>query len=216
MHQARPKCAERHHKDECRHQVHQRDGFDLRHSEARRHGQNAAAGGQVRKHGGGQHTGQQFAHSEHKEQDDHLGQRDSADGCPSVEAKIMAVKPSSTALDISSEESPVMPSVRVLYQPKPLQQNRATAEMESAHQIVEELAGPLFQMQAVADGEAHQDGQHHGRHAGCLDDGIDADGDGTEPEQGGQVIFQPAIKPVIDLSLSFVLPVCTFLHGLLQ
>ena len=120
----------------------------------------------------------------------------------------MAVKPSSTALDISSEGSPVMPSVRVLYQPKPLQQNRATAEMESA--------GPLFQMQAVADGEAHQDGQHHGRHAGCLDDGIDADGDGTEPEQGGQVIFQPAIKPVIDLSLSFVLPVCTFLHGLLQ
>ena len=164
----------------------------------------------------GQHTGQQFAHSEHKEQDDHLGQRDSADGCPSVEAKIMAVKPSSTALDISSEGSPVMPSVRVLYQPKPLQQNRATAEMESAHQLVEELAGPLFQMQAVADGEAHQDGQHHGRHAGCLDDGIDADGDGTEPEQGGQVIFQPAIKPVIDLSLSFVLPVCTFLHGPLQ
>lgn len=109
-----------------------------------------------------------------------------------------------------------MPSVRVLYQPKPLQQNRATAEMESAHQLVEELAGPLFQMQAVADGEAHQDGQHHGRHAGCLDDGIDADGDGTEPEQGGQVIFQPAIKPVIDLSLSFVLPVCTFLHGPLQ
>ncbi|MBL1040020.1 MAG: hypothetical protein JJO55_15450, partial [Escherichia coli] len=50
--------------------------------------------------------------------------------------------------------------------------------MESAHQLVEELAGPLFQMQAVADGEAHQDGQHHGRHAGCLDDGIDADGDG--------------------------------------
>ena len=43
-----------------------------------------------------------------------------------------------------------MPSVRVLYQPKPLQQNRATAEMESAHQLVEELAGPLFQMQAVA------------------------------------------------------------------
>ena len=79
----------------------------------------------------------------------------------------MAVKPSSTALDISSEGSPVMPSVRVLYQPKPLQQNRATAEMESAHQLVEELAGPLFQMQAVADG------------------------DGTEPEQGGQVIFQP-------------------------
>ena len=104
----------------------------------------------------------------------------------------MAVKPSSTALDISSEGSPVMPSVRVLYQPKPLQQNRATAEMESAHQLVEELAGPLFQMQTVADG------------------------DGTEPEQGGQVIFQPAIKPVIDLSLSFVLPVCTFLHGLLQ
>ena len=103
----------------------------------------------------------------------------------------MAVKPSSTALDISSEGSPVMPSVRVLYQPKPLQQNRATAEMESAHQLVEELAGPLFQMQAVADGEAHQDGQHHGRHAGCLDDGIDADGDGTEPEQGGQVIFLP-------------------------
>lgn len=103
----------------------------------------------------------------------------------------MAVKPSSTALDTSSEGSPVMPSVRVLYQPKPLQQNRATAEMESAHQLVEELAGPLFQMQAVADGEAHQDGQHHGRHAGCLDDGIDADGDGTEPEQGGQVIFQP-------------------------
>lgn len=66
----------------------------------------------------------------------------------------MAVKPSSTALDISSEESPVMPSVRVLYQPKPLQQNRATAEMESAHQLVEELAGPLFQIQAVADGEA--------------------------------------------------------------
>lgn len=66
----------------------------------------------------------------------------------------MAVKPSSTALDISSEGSPVMPSVRVLYQPKPLQQNRATAEMESAHQLVEELAGPLFQMQAVADGEA--------------------------------------------------------------
>ena len=59
----------------------------------------------------------------------------------------MAVKPSSTALDISSEGSPVMPSVRVLYQPKPLQQNRATAEMESAHQLVEELAGPLFQMQ---------------------------------------------------------------------
>ena len=117
MHQARPKCAERHHKDECRHEVHQRDGFDLRHPEARRHGQNAAAGGQVRKHGGGQHTGQQFAYSEHKEQDDHLGQRDSADGCPSVEAKIMAVKPSSTALDISSEGSPVMPSVRVLYQP---------------------------------------------------------------------------------------------------
>ena len=115
----------------------------------------------------------------------------------------MAVKQSSTALDISSEGSPVMPSVRVLYQPKPLQQNRATAEMESAHQLVEELAGPLFQMQ-------------HGRHAGCLDDGIDADGDGTEPEQGGQVIFQPAIKPVIDLSLSFVLPVCTFLHGPLQ
>ena len=113
----------------------------------------------------------------------------------------MAVKPSSTALDISSEGSPVMPSVRVLYQPKPLQQNRATAEMESAHQLVEELAGPLFQMQTVADGEAHQDGQHHGRHAGCLDDGIDADGDGTEPEQGGQVIFQPAIKPVIDLSI---------------
>ena len=113
----------------------------------------------------------------------------------------MAVKQSSTALDISSEGSPVMPSVRVLYQPKPLQQNRATAEMESAHQLVEELAGPLFQMQAVADGEAHQDGQHHGRHAGCLDDGIDADGDGTEPEQGGQVIFQPAIKPVIDLSI---------------
>ena len=56
----------------------------------------------------------------------------------------MAVKPSSTALDISSEGSPVMPSVRVLYQPKPLQQNRATAEMESAHQLVEELAGPLF------------------------------------------------------------------------
>lgn len=77
----------------------------------------------------------------------------------------MAVKPSSTALDISSEGSPVMPSVRVLYQPKPLQQNRATAEMESAHQLVEELAGPLFQMQAVADGEAHQDGQHHGRQA---------------------------------------------------
>ena len=128
----------------------------------------------------------------------------------------MAVKPSSTALDISSEGSPVMPSVRVLYQPKPLQQNRATAEMDSAHQLVEELAGPLFQMQAVADGEAHQDGQHHGRHAGCLDDGIDADGDGTEPEQGGQVIFQPAIKPVIDLSLSFVLTVCTFLHGPLQ
>ena len=128
----------------------------------------------------------------------------------------MAVKPSSTALDISSEGSPVMPSVRVLSQPKPLQQNRATAEMESAHQLVEELAGPLFQMQAVADGEAHQDGQHHGRHAGCLDDGIDADGDGTEPEQGGQVIFQPAIKPVIDLSLSFVLTVCTFLHGPLQ
>ena len=128
----------------------------------------------------------------------------------------MAVKPSSTALDISSEGSPVMPSVRVLYQPKPLQQNRATAEMESAHQLVEELAGPLFQMQAVADGEAHQDGQHHGRHDGCLDDGIDADGDGTEPEQGGQVIFQPAIKPVIDLSLSFVLTVCTFLHGPLQ
>ena len=126
----------------------------------------------------------------------------------------MAVKQSSTALDISSEGSPVMPSVRVLYQPKPLQQNRATAEMESAHQLVEELAGPLFQMQAVADGEAHQDGQHHGRHAGCLDDGIDADGDGTEPEQGGQVIFQPAIKPVIDLSLSFVLTVCTFLHPL--
>ena len=135
----------------------------------------------------------------------------------------MAVKPSSTALDISSEGSPVMPSVRVLYQPKPLQQNRATAEMESAHQLVEELAGPLFQMQAVADVEVvpqvvgdHQDGQHHGRHAGCLDDGIDADGDGTEPEQGGQVIFQPAIKPVIDLSLSFVLTVCTFLHGPLQ
>ena len=41
MHQARPKCAERHHKDECRHQVHQRDGFDLRHPEACRHGQNA-------------------------------------------------------------------------------------------------------------------------------------------------------------------------------
>ena len=72
----------------------------------------------------------------------------------------MAVKQSSTALDISSEGSPVMPSVRVLYQPKPLQQNRATAEMESAHQLVEELAGPLFQMQAVADGEAHQDGAH--------------------------------------------------------
>lgn len=74
----------------------------------------------------------------------------------------MAVKPSSTALDISSEGSPVMPSVRALYQPKPLQQNRATAEMESAHQLVEELVGPLFQMQAVADGEAHQYGQHHG------------------------------------------------------
>ena len=103
----------------------------------------------------------------------------------------MAVKPSSTALDISSEGSPVMPSVRVLYQPKPLQQNRATAEMESAHQLVEELTGPLFQIQDVADGEAHQDGQHHSRHAGRLDDGIDADGDGTEPEQGGQVIFQP-------------------------
>ena len=170
--------------------VHQRDGFDLRHPEARRHGQNAAAGGQVRKHGGGQHTGQQFAYSEHKEQDDHLGQRDSADGCPGVEAKIMAVKPSSTALDISSEGSPVMPSVRVLYQPKPLQQNRATAEMESAHQLVEELAGPLFQMQAVADGEAP--GWPAPRPS-CrmLDDGIDADGDGTEPEQGGQVIFQP-------------------------
>ena len=76
----------------------------------------------------------------------------------------MAVKQSSTALDISSEGSPVMPSVRVLYQPKPLQQNRATAEMESAHQLVEELAGPLFQMQAVADGEAHQDGQHQQEH----------------------------------------------------
>ena len=46
---------------------------------------------------------------------------------PSEEAKIMAVKPSSTALLISRVGSPVMPSVRVLYQPKPLQQNRATA-----------------------------------------------------------------------------------------
>mgnify|MGYP000859291968 CR=1 FL=1 len=99
----------------------------------------------------------------------------------------MAVKPSSTALDISSEGSPVMPSVRVLYQPKPLQQNRATAEMESAHQLVEEL---LFQMQAVADGEAHQDGQHHGRHAGCLDDGIDADGDRAQAEHGRQMLLE--------------------------
>ena len=71
-------------------------------------------------------------------------------------------------------------------------------------------------VRGVQQGCHHQDGQHHGRHAGCLDDGIDADGDGTEPEQGGQVIFQPAIKPVIDLSLSFVLTVCTFLHGPLQ
>ena len=48
---------------------------------------------------------------------------------PSVEAKIIAVKKSSTAFDISSDGSPVMPSVSVLYQPKPLQQNSATAVM---------------------------------------------------------------------------------------
>ena len=46
---------------------------------------------------------------------------------PRLEAKIRAVKPSSTALDMSRLGSPVIPSVRVLYQPKPLQQNRATA-----------------------------------------------------------------------------------------
>lgn len=48
---------------------------------------------------------------------------------PKVDAKISAVKPSSTALDISRLGSPVMPSVRVLYHPKPLQQNSATAVM---------------------------------------------------------------------------------------
>ena len=48
---------------------------------------------------------------------------------PRVDAKISAVKPSSTALDMSRPGSPVMPSVRVLYQPKPLQQNSATAVM---------------------------------------------------------------------------------------
>ena len=46
---------------------------------------------------------------------------------PSVEAKINAVNPSSTALDISRLGSPEIPSVRALYQPKPLQQNSATA-----------------------------------------------------------------------------------------
>ena len=58
-------------------------------------------------------------------------------------------------------------------------------------QIAEFCGLHILEVQAMADGEAHQNGQHHGRHAGCLDDGIDADGDGTEPEQGGQVIFQP-------------------------
>ena len=48
---------------------------------------------------------------------------------PREAAKIMVVKKSSTAFDISREGSPVMPSVRVLYHPKPEQQNSATAVM---------------------------------------------------------------------------------------
>ena len=48
---------------------------------------------------------------------------------PSVEAKMSAVKPSRTALENSSDGSPAIPSVSVLYQPKPEQQNSATAVM---------------------------------------------------------------------------------------
>ena len=48
---------------------------------------------------------------------------------PKEAAKIIAVNPSRTALDINRLGSPVMPSVRVLYHPKPEQQNSATAVM---------------------------------------------------------------------------------------
>ena len=48
---------------------------------------------------------------------------------PSVDAKIIAVKKSSTDFANSRFGSPAMPSVSVLYQPKPEQQNSATAVM---------------------------------------------------------------------------------------
>ena len=79
-HQGRPEKAERHHKDEGRHQIHQWDRFDLGHSEASRHRQDTAAGREICEHGRGQHTGQQLTGTKDDEQDDDLRNGDRTDG----------------------------------------------------------------------------------------------------------------------------------------
>lgn len=64
------------------------------------------------------------------------------------------------------------------------------SQMQHPHQLFEKAACPLLQMQQVPHHKAHQNGQHHRRHAGRLDDGIDADGNGAVTEQSRQMLLQ--------------------------
>ena len=167
-HQGAPQPAERHDQYQCRHQVYQRQGLDLGHTEACRHGQDAAAGGQVCKHGGGQHTSQQLACAKDAQQDDALGQRDGTDGFPQAGGKDHGRKAIQHRL--GHEQAGVARN--------PLRQgavpakaaaaeqghggdveihiNVIAAQVQSLDQLEEEFGRPVFQMQQVADGKAHQ------------------------------------------------------------
>ena len=63
------------------------------------------------------------------------------------------------------------------------------AKVERPDKAVEKFTGPVFQMQAVPDGEADKDRQHDGGHSGRLNDGVDADRNGAEAEKSRQIVF---------------------------
>ena len=68
--------------------------------------------------------------------------------------------------------------------------DKAAAKVQGFDELMEKFARPVFQMQTVSDGKAHQNRQHDCRHAGRLDDRIDANRNGAVTEQGRQIIFQ--------------------------